>query len=167
MTRLPVGTDKRARRRRGGLTLIDVTLTIMIIGLLAAVGAPRFAHTLDRLHVEAGAQRVVADLQRARQHAKSRGAPQSVVFTIASHTYELVGMHGGNRPGQPYVVDLTLTPYDSSLSAVNLGASGTDTTVVFDMYGRPDYAGSVVVASGSEQRTIRIGGLTGMVSIGP
>ena len=167
MARAQIAPNRSARARRAGLTLVDVTLTVIIIGLLAAVGAPRFAHTLDRLHVEAGAQRIAADLRRAQQHAKTRGGPQSVVFSLASHTYELLGMYGGNRPGQPYVVDLTLTPYHSSLSAVNLGASGTDTTIVFDMYGRPDYPGSVVVASGGEQRTVQIDRVTGMVSIDP
>lgn len=167
MAKQRVETNKRIRTRRGGLTLVDVTLTIVIIGLLAAVGAPRFAHTLAGFNVEAGAQRIAADLKRARQHAKAKGAPQSVVFTIANHTYELPGMHGSDRPGQPYLVDLTQSPYTISLAAVNLGATGTDTTVIFDMYGRPDYAGSVVVTSGDKQRTLRIHGVSGMVSIDP
>lgn len=167
MARESVETVRRIRTRRGGLTLVDVTLTIVIIGLLAAVGAPRFAHTLAGLNVEAGAQRIAADLRRAQQQAKTKGAPQSVVFTVANDTYELPGMHGSDRPGQPYQVDLSEPPYTTSLSAVNLGASGTDTTVVFDMYGRPDYEGSVVVVSGGQQRTLRIDGTTGTVSIDP
>lgn len=165
MAREPIAPNKPTRARRAGLTLVDVTLTIVIIGLLAAVGAPRFAHVLDGMNLEAGAQRVAADLRRARQQARAKGAPQSVVFSTTNGTYELLAMHGSDRPGAPYLVDLAEPPYSVSLVSASLGAMGTGSTVVFDMYGRPDYGGTVVVAAGGQQRTIRIEGLTGRVSI--
>lgn len=165
MAREQIAPNKPTGARRAGLTLLDVTLTIIIIGLLAAVGAPRFAHTLAGLNAEAGAERIAADLRRARQQARAQGAPQTVVFNLANGTYELLAMQGSDRPGEPYVVDLADSPYRVSLTAVNLGASGTDNTVIFDMYGQADYGGSLVVAAGDSQRTIRIDAVTGRVSI--
>ncbi len=152
---------------RAGLTFIDVIITVMIMGILATVAAPKFLDSLTRYKVEAAARQVAADLKHARHHAKTIGATQSVVFTPAADTYDLPGMNDINRAGQPFSVDLAKTGYAAQLVSVSFGPLGTDTTVVFDMYGRPDYGGSVVVQTGSEQRTIDVDGATGNVTIQP
>jgi Tfp pilus assembly protein FimT len=158
----PLDVHPRFRR---GITLTDVAITTLVIGILAAVAAPKFADSLSVYRVESAARHVAADLRYARQHAVTAGTTQSVVFTPASDTYDLPGMTDINHSGQPFTVDLTTTSYPASLVSASFGAGGS--TVVFDTYGRPDNGGTVVVQVGSEQRAVTIDGVSGRVSVGP
>lgn len=156
---------RRKQVSRAGFTLADLAITLLIIGVLAAVAAPRYADSVTHIRVEAAAKRVAADLRYARQHAKTASVSQPVAFTPASDTYDLPGMNDINHSSQPYTVDLTKTSYPASLSSATFGAGGS--TVTFDIFGQPDNGGTVVVQVASEQRTVIVDGTIGSVSIQP
>ena len=147
--------------------MLDLVITVLIIGILAAVAAPKYADSMRHFQLEAAAQAVAADLRHARQHAKTKGSNQSVVFTQASNSYDLPGMRDINHSSEPYTVDLSKTGYPATLISVSFGASGTGNSILFDLYGRPDFGGSVVVEAAGQQRTILVAGETGRVSIQP
>jgi Tfp pilus assembly protein FimT len=73
-------------RQRQGFTLADLMITVLILGILSAVTAPKMMNTMGRLQVEAAAKHVAADLRYARQLAKVHGTNQSVTFTPASNS---------------------------------------------------------------------------------
>ena len=107
---------------------------------------------------------VSADLKYAQQRAKSTSSSQSVVFTPSTDSYTLPEATDMDHPGAPYIVDLTETSYSASLVSASFGASGGN--VVFDMYGRPDNSGTVVLSVGAQQRTINVDA-SGNVSVLP
>ena len=161
-----VKTAKRtARSLRSGFTLPDLVITVLIIGILAAVAAPKYADSLTTFKVESAAKHVAADIRYARQHAKTAGITQSVVFTTMSDTYDLPGMNDINHSTKPFTVDLMKTSYPASLVSASFGVGGN--TVVFNTYGRPDNGGTVVVEVSGEQRTITVDGISGLVRVGP
>jgi hypothetical protein len=67
-----------------------------------------------------------------------------------------------NRPGQPYGVDLAAAPYSVSLVSADFGGASA---VTFNGYGAPSSGGQVVVASGNQQRTIRLNAPSGVIAI--
>ena len=124
----------RSPARRTGITLADVVIATLILGILAASAGPRYLSALQRFRLEAAARRIAADLELARRHARQTGEPQAVKFDAAADTYSLVDYPDPARPKQNYSVDLATTSYPAQLMDVSV--DGAD-TVIFDRYGRP------------------------------
>jgi type IV fimbrial biogenesis protein FimT len=76
-SRLLIGYGKRARRC-GGLTLVEMTVVVALVALLAAMAAPSFVawHLRDR--IDAGARALLASLAYARSEAVRRDEPVTV-----------------------------------------------------------------------------------------
>ncbi len=149
-------------RGRNGVTLIDVVITVLIIGILAAGASPKFANTLHRIRAESAARRIIVDLELARQNAMSSSATQTVQFTPATDDYTLSGMTDLDHSSQTYSVDLAAAPYNAVLVSATLGG---DSDVQFDYYGQPDSGGTITVKSGGFQQTVTVDPDTGKASI--
>ena len=150
------------RRRRDALTLIDVVIVVLIMGIVSAVAVPRFADSLHRRRVDAAARRIKADLQWIRQTAMASSASLSVQFYPLTGTYECAGISHLDRPGRPYVVDLTIHPYQVQLATASFGGAST---LQFNRYGQPLAGGGISVRSGGFQQTVMIHPDSGMASI--
>lgn len=162
------GTFQRANARpRRAINLIDLTLTLFIIGLFAAIAFPRYGHLVTKFRADALADQVAADLNFARQQAKLKGTTQAVQFDAAADQYELTGLSDIDHPELPYLIDLTESGPATDLMSVSFGSTGTDTSVTFDMYGRPDSGGFVVLQVAGNQRTILVEEMSGSVEIQP
>ena len=61
-------------RERRGVTMIEMLLVVVIMGILMAIVAPRFGNMRVKYQVEAAAQQLVRDLNRARTEAVKRNA---------------------------------------------------------------------------------------------
>ncbi len=153
--------------QRSGFTLAELVIVVLILGILAAVATPRYIDSISHFRVEAAARRIAADLEFARQQAKASGVSQEVTYAVGTDSYALTGIPDPEHPSESYVVQLPRTSYPADLLSVSLGQFGTDNKINFDMYGKPDYGGTVVVAVASRQRTITINGNTGKATISP
>lgn len=149
---------------RTGLTLIDLLITTLIIGILAAVAAPKLGSTLDNQRATAAAGRVAADLAYARRYARTNSSDESVSFDGSNHRYSLSTAKHLDRPSLGYSIDLSKYPYRSEI--VTADFEGT-ATVTFNSYGIPSSAGQVTVQSGSVQKTIDLAADTGKATIQP
>jgi prepilin-type N-terminal cleavage/methylation domain-containing protein len=148
--------------QRPGFSLIEALVVLIIISLLAAIAAPRYAQFVARQHVEAAARRIATDLDWARRTAHSVSASRTVTFDGVTHSYSMAGMKNPNHPGVAYRVELGKDPYRTRI----VGASfGGDASIVFNGYGAPDSGGSVVIAVGAYQKTISIDAKTGRSTI--
>ncbi len=146
------GTARRA------FTLIDLVVTMLIIGILTAVAAPKFASALHRTRVEQAAKRIQIDLRYARQNAISRSSNLIVQFNSATDSYTIPALPDLNRPGRPYSVALQSAPYSATLVSASLGL---DSDILFDRFGNPDSGGTITVASGGYLQTVTIDPETG------
>lgn len=156
-------TSRQHRRRpRSGFTLPDVLISVLIIGILAAVAGPKYAKTVKLLRAESAAKRIKVDLGLARQNAISSSAAQTVQFTPSTDSYTLPGMADLNHSSQTYSVDLAAVPYDVVLVSATLGA---DTDIQFDQYGQPDSGGTITVQSGNFLQTVTVDPDTGRARI--
>ncbi|HUG67602.1 MAG TPA: GspH/FimT family pseudopilin [Pirellulaceae bacterium] len=154
------GATKSLSRR--GFTLADLMITVLIIGILSAVSTPRMIDTFSELQLEAAAKQVASDLRYARQCAKTGGRNQSVTFNPGNNSYELNGMKDIFRSSKPFVVVLPNSSYPANINSATFGAGAV---VTFDMYGRPDNGGAVVVGKDGATKTVQVNATTGEVSI--
>lgn len=88
-------------RRRAGFTLAEIALVVAIIGIAAAIAAPRMAAMVAHARTRAAANRVAADLAYVRATAVREGARARLVIEpsadcprprvgAAGHRYRLV-----------------------------------------------------------------------------
>ncbi|MCA9069583.1 MAG: GspH/FimT family protein [Planctomycetaceae bacterium] len=145
-------------KTRNGISLIDVTVTILVMGIFAAVAIPRFADSMHHYRTETAADKVRADLNYARKLAVARSTDVTVEFDTVADNYTLVGIGHPDRVGQSYVVQLNQNPYQSDLASASFGGGST---IVFDAFGTPDNGGTVTVQAGAYSQTVTVDPDTG------
>lgn len=75
--------DKRAR---AGFTLIELIVTVVIVGIFAAIAVPSFVGLIHRSNVRAGADELYDLLQYSRAEAVTRSTPVTIAAPGASST---------------------------------------------------------------------------------
>lgn len=95
----------RAARRQCGLTLIEMLVTVTLLGLLLLAVAPGAAEWMRSTEVRNAAESIAAGLQKARAEAVRRNQP--VLFSLVSHA-----------SGNPGLLDATCALSSSSASWV-------------------------------------------------
>lgn len=150
--------SRQSIQARPGLTLIDFIVSTLVLGILAAVAAPRFSDALVQNRLSAAALRVCADVRFARNSAIASSAARRIEFDPTLERYMLVGVPSIDRPGNDYSVPLSTGAYDVTIVSANLGG---DANLTFDLHGQPDSGGTIVLQSGSRQMTVIVDAATG------
>jgi len=140
-------TEPYKLRSRRGFSLVELLLVLVIVSVVAAIAMPRFAQATSRQKLEAAANRVAADLNKA--HARARAASETVTLTFSttsdSYTFSAIG-------GSASTVTLASAPYGVDISAASFGSNNN--VASFNGYGVPAYAGYVILALGTN--TVRV-----------
>jgi type II secretory pathway pseudopilin PulG len=139
-----------------------VVLVLAIVTIGAALAVPRYGRASARYRADLAARRVAADLRLAQTCARAASDSRTVSFTPATGRYQLLDVPAPDGTPGDYTVVLRAEPYRAALAAVDFNDSFQ---VVFSGWGLPDQGGTVVVSTGSQQRTIQVDGTTGTVSI--
>jgi len=146
---------------RRAVSMIELVIVIMVMGILAAVAAPAFYDSLVHHRVESAAHRVKADLELARQTARLKSTTQTITFTNSAYLFGN-SVRGLDDPSESYTVDLADAPYGLSYATANFANTQT---VAFDGYGTPTSGGTVVLAIKGHQCIVTLDGVSGEVSI--
>jgi Tfp pilus assembly protein FimT len=149
-----------ASGRLRAFSIFELLIVSLIMGILAAVAAPKFYDSLLFHRVESAARRVKADLELARTQARLTSASQSITFT--NSTYTLANVKNLDKPSAVYTLDLKQQPFALDSAVANFSGAST---VSFDGYGMPSSGGTVVVTAKSHQCTVTLNGTTGDVTI--
>lgn len=84
-----ISTENRHDAQRGGFTLVEVLLVVVVLGLLAGVAVPRLSGTLARARIESTAVNIVRTAQLARAKARSAGKICEMVYDPDTRSYGL------------------------------------------------------------------------------
>ena len=140
--------------------MIELTIVILITGILAAVTAPAYLDSLLFHRVETAARRVKADIEYARQRARLTSTAQTVTF--AGSTYTLSGAKSLTNPTKTYTVNLQKSPYSLNGATANFAGSQI---ISFDGYGTPSAGGTVVLSAKDHQCTVTVEAVNGTATI--
>ena len=138
---------------RHGFTFVETTIAILVMGIMAAVAVPTYLSAVTNYRVNMAARKIIADLNYARAEAQRYSQNRTVQFDTTNNSYTLVNVTDIDNSANAYVVELVEDPFSSTLVSAVFGG---DAVVIFDMYGRPDTSGAVVVQTGSVQKMISL-----------
>jgi Tfp pilus assembly protein FimT len=153
---------KNARSQRIGMTLLELTIVIFVLSVMTAIGAIRYVSALETFRVQRSAERIAADIDAARQAARSRNQAITIAFNIGTQSYSISGLVNPDQRSAGF----TAVPNDNVLATQILSANfGGDANLQFNNFGFPDSGGLVTLRSGAAQQTVTIAAGTGAVSI--
>jgi prepilin-type N-terminal cleavage/methylation domain-containing protein len=177
--------------RRRALTLIELLLTLAVLGILAAILIPQLSGDLPE-RLAAGAQVVSADLDYARSLAVANNSSYRITFDPANNRYYL--QHSGTNvqfntlPRSPFrQIDDPVNQQTTNLSSLPIPEPGVTLAAVVQMQSSGQSTSTVeftplggttssyqtviwLVSGGSSMRryvSIQVNPITGLVSIGP
>jgi len=75
------------RKRQAGFTLIEITVVVILIGLIVSTAIVRLDNTLPSTRTESAARKILSTLDLARTTAIAKAAPYEVVFDFKEQQY--------------------------------------------------------------------------------
>ncbi len=124
--------------KRTALTLVEVTIVILILGILAAVSIPRLSGSLQAARLSFAASALQVHLAHARSVAITSGRVVTVTFDNSSDSYASADVGFPDQPGSTLDVNVR-SMFDPSIDLqANFDAGNT---ISFDIEGAPRVAG--------------------------
>lgn len=155
--------------RRSGITLAEITISVLIIGILAAAASPIYSSSLSKYRAEVATQRIAQDIAQAQSVARQNNATRTITFTSSDNSYTVSGTSSLDRASAPYKVSVDQAPYRVQMSSLATAALPTTTlpsvAIAFDRFGMPDQGISLIISSGSFQRRVDVAPTSGRISI--
>lgn len=152
--------------RRRAMSLLEVTIVILILGLLSAVAAPRFNATLQSMELQAATQQLVAHLRYVRQVAMNEGRTTTIQFDTVAATYSSDSVDFPHLRGDKLFVDLA-REFEGTLSLKADFDSSTELSFNFEgvpfVGDTPLVVGQIILSVGDAQREIEITPGTGQI----
>jgi type II secretory pathway pseudopilin PulG len=154
--------------RRPAMSLFELTIVILVMGLLAAVTAPRLADSLRSAKLESAARKLVSHVDYIRAVAVNEGRTTTLVCNNTDQSYACENVDFPDRFGVPINVSLG-EEYDPTMMLDADFDSGT--SLSFDLEGTPRVGasplrdGRIVIRSGNESYTVVVAAGSGETSL--
>jgi type II secretory pathway pseudopilin PulG len=149
--------------------MAEIMVTIVIIGISAAIVIPSISDTTDT-QVVASARTIAADLQYAQNLAITTQANVYVVFNNSGKSYSLSNNANASPPVISPITSMNYTvafgPNNGFSGLGSLTANfGGAATMYFDLLGAPHGAGTVQVVAGPHVYVVTVAPATGKISV--
>lgn len=139
-----------------GFTLIELVLTLCIIGILASIAIPDFKATLEDYRLKNAATEIASDIRLIQQRAISEGNIFKIIFDLNKRDRYHVAQ--GTR-----ILKTAYLPDGVILEGTSLGGGHQ---IVFTESGAPSPAGSITLKNKrGERRYVIVAVATGRVRI--
>lgn len=175
----------RARRElRGGYTLIEVLIVVVVLGIAGAMVVPTMGNT-GIVRVQAGVRQIVSDITFIQSDAVAFQERRAMVVDPTTNSYTLVQVPGTTidtttnalfdptKPNGRYVVNLSDPIFGgATITACDFGAGSR--TLIFDALGgplataggnAPGQGGTITVQGAGATFVISVEAFTGRVTV--
>lgn len=166
------------KKSNRGFTLIEMLVTIIIIGVIASIAAPNFLGLLNQSRVKDGLAQVEGAIKESQRQAIRKGRICKIRFTslgTGSNKRSIVQVHPdeGSVSYSDCLLNSRELPDSVSLSLLNSGTlvlvdSSTPANLGFSTKGNPDVQGTMVIQhpQTNTAKCIQIEGLLGNILTG-
>lgn len=151
------------RRTVFGFSLLELSIAILITGIVAAVAIPKYTSSLNRYRTQVAAQRLAQDIELCRRQARFTSQNITLTISYSQNSYSISPLDSPLRPGSPYKVALggnshspVLYPVSDGMLSVGARSVSTDLTIVFDRYGVPSQTAEIGIRCGEASVTIEL-----------
>ena len=132
---------RRARRKRHALSLIELTIVILVLGLVSAIAAPRLGDCVRGSRLRAAAIQMAGHIDYIRRVAINEGRSTTFSVLASGNGYWSNDVDFPERIGTRLHMNVIQT-FDST---IRVSADfDSQTTLTFDFEGTPRVAGAVM-----------------------
>lgn len=167
----------RNKTHRGGYTLVEVLITVTIMGIAAAVVVPNMMQG-GSLGVQAGARMLIADMMFAQNEAMAQQNSRRVTFDPDDNSYrveefdrsagvwvlEYNPVLGGSANSENYEIDFDDDGRFRGVEIVSADFNGA-TQVEFDDLGNPSSGGTVRLRFETHVFDVKVAPFTGRITV--
>ena len=168
------------KRRQRGFTLLDSLIVIVILGIIGMIMIPQFQGMVQETILSEAAAEIVSGMQYAGNLAVRYRRPFGFKAVAADRRFKIYNNFykddaSAHTDQDPPVTayGVVLNPLDKSWYIRNFAdmenyraVTFTDATIVFYPDGHSDSLDTTVTVSlGSRQKTIKVDGMTGRISV--
>jgi len=147
----------RSRRRDAGLSLVELSVMLSLIGLTMALTTPAVMKVARGSSLDNDASRLATNIRLCRQEATTTGVRRILQWRYSEGDYRIVvDANGNGQPddGEPFEGPFELSP-DITLS--NHASEGFSSTYVsIDPSGRASESGTLVLSYNGMSRSVRL-----------
>jgi prepilin-type N-terminal cleavage/methylation domain-containing protein len=115
-----------------GFTLLELTLVLALLVVLAAIVWPAFERPLASQRLQQGADKIRAEWTRTRVRAMTSGSPHVFRYQPLTNQYQIEVWHGAEAQLEASSVSDFGTPLESAVVSQGLGEDGLPDGVLFD-----------------------------------
>ncbi len=141
---------------RAAFSIVELVLVLAIMGVLAAVAAPRYSASMANYRVTLAAHRVAADVALTQAAARAGSASRAMAFDVNNNQYTVSGVRALDGGGNVYTVRLAVDPYRVTLKNLVLTNAAANGTLTFNGFGVPDGGPTVVGVFGPYTRAVSV-----------
>ena len=158
-------------------TLVEILITVVILGIAAAIVIPSMGDS-GVLRVQAAVRQVISDISYAQSEAVAHQRSVGVLFDPVNKTYGLIDMPATGTVTMANAFQTTVfngEMGDAAFESVAFtNSSGNANLLIFDEQGTPVLSatsnvapttGEIVISGSGQRFTISVEGYTGRVSV--
>ncbi|MFO1001549.1 MAG: prepilin-type N-terminal cleavage/methylation domain-containing protein [Planctomycetaceae bacterium] len=161
------GTCASSLLRRRGLTLIELTMVLLIMGILTAVAAPRLTSQLNQHSVGSVRTLILTDLKAAQQEALTTSSSVNISIDRLRNLYQVTANRGGTATILK-TVRIGDDPWNSAITSLLQGSTKKSVdTMTLTINGAGVFAENLVInlASGSATARATVDAATGRILV--
>jgi type II secretory pathway pseudopilin PulG len=155
------------------MSMIELTIVILIVGITAAIAAPRLADTVRATKLRAASNQLAAHIDYVRSVALNEARTTTLVFDNSLDTYGCDDILLPDRPGERFYVPIRevhdpsfdLTADFDSQDELSFDFEGVPVVAPPAVPPRPMVSGRVVLGYGKEQFQVVIDAGTGRTTV--
>ncbi len=157
----------KIRNNSNGITMIELIIGVVIVGIIAAMGLPKFSKVIPRLEFKSASRDMVSDLRLARSQAIAQRTQFGIHFNSEQRRYmvfrDIVNLTAFTFESGDSVIKTVTLDQDLSIAS----CSFSNYTIVFKPDGSASSTGGVVVSysQGNDLANVGVLASTGRVKL--